>query len=132
MAYGVAQSEANLLINARFQAGTLTTIATIYLALFTVAPTDSSSGTEATYTSYARLAVTCNSTNFPNAAAGATTLATVQTFATSTGVSNTIIDCGFTNVGNTAQYYWGDTASQVIGVGNTPQFNANAITVSFS
>lgn len=47
--------------------------ATLYLALFTVTPTDAGGGTEVTtgaWTNYARLAITNNSTNFPNASGG--------------------------------------------------------------
>lgn len=45
------------------------TPATFYVALFTVLPgTDGSGGTEATYTSYSRFAVTNNATEFPAAA----------------------------------------------------------------
>jgi hypothetical protein len=135
MSYGIGQTEANAIINGRFQAGSPTGPATIYLALFTAAPTDSTLGTEATYGTYARLAITCNSTNFPNASAGSTTLATAQTFSTSTGTSNTITDTAFNSAssGGTQNLYWGDlSASQAIATGNTPQFNANAITISFS
>ena len=45
--------------------------ATLYYALFTAAPTAAGGGTEVTGGSYARVAVTNNSTNFPNAS-GAT------------------------------------------------------------
>lgn len=40
---------------------------TAYWALFTVAPTNAGGGTEVSAGDYARLAVTLNSTNFPNA-----------------------------------------------------------------
>ena len=45
--------------------------ATVYLALYTAAPTDAGGGTEASGTGYARLAVTNNATNFPAASGGA-------------------------------------------------------------
>lgn len=44
--------------------------ATVYLALFTAAPTESGGGTEVSGGSYARLAITNNSTNFPAASGG--------------------------------------------------------------
>src|SRR5260221_2853198 len=133
MAFGINQTEANTIINSRFQASASTGPATIYLNLFTATPSDTAVGTLANYTSYAQIAVTCNSTNFPNAAAGATNLATVATFPTSTGGSNTLSQAGFTNLGQTTTLYWGDlTASQVIASGNTPQFNANSTTIPFA
>lgn len=44
--------------------------ATVYLAAFTVTPSDAGGGTEATGGGYARKAITNNSTNFPAAASG--------------------------------------------------------------
>lgn len=44
--------------------------ATVYLALFSAAPTDVGGGTELAGNGYARVAVTNNSTNFPAAAGG--------------------------------------------------------------
>ena len=51
-------------------ANAFTAPATVYLALFSVTPSDAGGGTEATGSGYARLAITNNSTNFP-AATGA-------------------------------------------------------------
>ena len=57
--------------------------ATVYLALFTVAPDDAGAGgTEVSGGSYARLAVTNNATNFPAAAGGSKSNALALTFAT--------------------------------------------------
>lgn len=49
---------------------TFTAPATVYIALYTVAPTNAGGGTEVTGGSYARVAVTNNTTNFPNASGG--------------------------------------------------------------
>lgn len=45
---------------------------TFYVALFTVTPSDSGGGTEVSGGSYARVAMTNNPTNFPNASSGIT------------------------------------------------------------
>ena len=45
---------------------------TVYLALYTVAPTSAGGGTEVTGGSYARIAVTNNTTNFPDASGTST------------------------------------------------------------
>jgi hypothetical protein len=68
--------------------------ATVYLALFTLAPTDAGGGTEVTGGSYARVTVTNNATNFPAAVSGAKALATEQTFPTSTANWGTVVAMG--------------------------------------
>lgn len=63
---------------------------TVYVALYSVAPSDAGGGTElATGTSpgYARVAVANNTTNFPNASAGAKTTGADITFPTNSGGS---------------------------------------------
>lgn len=62
--------------------------ATVYFALYSATPGDAGGGTElATGTSpgYARVAVTNNTTNFPNASAGAKTVGTAVAFPTNSG-----------------------------------------------
>lgn len=62
---------------------------TVYLALYSTAPTGyGTGGTEfdgTTEPGYARLAVTNNSTNFPASSGGSKTLGTNQTFAANSG-----------------------------------------------
>lgn len=62
--------------------------ATVYLALFTSNPDEDASGTEATGSAYARVAITNNGTNFP-AATGTTAASKTNgatfTFTTATG-----------------------------------------------
>jgi hypothetical protein len=134
MASGIGQTHANSLLNADFENSSYTGPATIYCALFTAAPSDTGVGTEATYGSYARQAVTCSTTTFPAASGGAITGSNAAiTFPTSTGTSNTITDVAWmaASSGGSQPLYWGDlSASQSIATGNTPQFNANAITIS--
>lgn len=50
---------------------------TLYIGLFTAAPSDSGGGTEVSGGSYARQSVTNNATNFPAASAGAKSNGTV-------------------------------------------------------
>lgn len=75
----------------------LNTTGTIYAALMTVAPTATGGGTEVTGGGYARVAITCNTTNFPSASGAAI----------SNGVA---FDFG------TATSDWAPSASQVVGV----------------
>jgi hypothetical protein len=108
--------------------------ATVYLALFTAAPSDSGGGTEVSGGSYARLAVTNNATNFP-AASGTTatkTLNTTQTFVTPTGSWGLVTHFGIFDaltVGNLL--FWASlTASQTISSGNTVSFAAGALSIT--
>lgn len=68
-----------------FGAAAYSAPATLYIALFTAAPTDAGGGTEVTGGSYARKDVTNNATNFPAAAAGAKANGTDITFVQATG-----------------------------------------------
>jgi hypothetical protein len=58
--------------------------ATWYVAVFTTAPTDSGGGTEVTGGSYARVAVTNNTTNFPAASGGSKSNGTQVNYVTPT------------------------------------------------
>ena len=65
----------------------LPAIATVYFALYSVTPGDAGGGTElvtGTSPGYARVAVTNNTTNFPNASAGAKTNGVAVTFPVNT------------------------------------------------
>lgn len=128
---GVQQGEANTILNNRFENSAATGPATIYANLRSTTPTDTTTGTLAAYTSYAAVAVTCNTTNFPAAAAGVITLAISTTWPTNTGSTETEVAMTFdTSAAGTTNLYWGTFASQAIANGNTPQANANAVSVS--
>lgn len=60
---------------------------TLYARLYTVAPTDAGGGTEVStgvWTNYAPVAITNNTTNFPNASAGAKSNGAIIDFGTAT------------------------------------------------
>jgi hypothetical protein len=132
MASGIWQTNANAILNAQFQNSAFTGPVTVYANLRTTTPSDTATGTLAGYTSYAAQALTCNSTNWPNAAAGAITYGPAITYPTSTGGSETeawvTID---TAAAGLTTLYWGALSSGVlIASGNQPAFGTNAITVS--
>ena len=105
--------------------------ATVYLALFTVAPTDAGGGTEVSGGSYARKSVTNNTTNFPNASNGSKTLATEQEFPTATGGWGTVVAVGlFDAATNGNLLYWTTITSQVVNSGSVATFAAAALTFS--
>lgn len=135
MASGISNYLAGKYLNRTFGATAYSDPTTLYIALYTAAPSDSAAGTEVSGGSYARQSVACNTTNWPAASSGTITLsgATV-TFPTASANWGTVTDMSFmdaSTVGNLM--YWGDlTASQVINNGNTAQFNASAISVSLA
>jgi hypothetical protein len=66
---------------------TYSKLGTVYMALFTVAPTESGGGTEATSFGYARLAITNNATNWNPSSNGMKSNATAITFPAASGGS---------------------------------------------
>jgi len=63
----------------------------VYVALYTVAPTDAGGGTEVTGGAYARVAVTNNITNWPAAAGGLKSNGTEIVFPTATASWGTVV-----------------------------------------
>lgn len=113
--------------------------ATLYLALFTARGTDAQSDantnwTEVTGGSYARKAVTNNSTNFP-AASGVTatkSLNVAQTFATPSANWGTVTALGIYDASTAGNLIgWCDlAASQTINTGNTVTVAVGALTIT--
>lgn len=106
--------------------------ATVYIALYTVAPTDAAGGTEVTGGAYARAAVTNNVTNWPASAAGLKSNGTVVTFATATANWGTVVAFGILDAltaGNLL--YWADlTLSKAVNSGDTASFPVGDIDVT--
>ena len=119
----------NKLLDHALGGGDYTRPATVYAALWTTgnALTDASTGSstgEASYTGYARVAITNNATNFPAASGGAKSNGTAITFGTNTGGSQTIVSLAFIDAASAGNImFWGDTTSTVIGTGDNPKVN---------
>jgi hypothetical protein len=77
----------NKVMNHILGGGDYTRLATVHLALFTAAPTETGGGTEVSGSGYSRLAVTNNSTNFPAASGGQKSNGTAFTFPAASGGS---------------------------------------------
>lgn len=105
---------------------------TVYIALFTAAPTDSTSGTEVSGGSYARVSVTNNATNWPAASGGSKSNGTTITFATATANWGTVVAFAIMDASSGGNImYWGDlTTSKAIDNGDTASFAASAITIT--
>jgi len=125
------------LLDLPLSATAFTAASPIYAALWTSALDDTSTGAtagEAAYTSYARVAITNNATNWP-AATGSTTAtksnANAITFPASTGGTSTVtymclVDSA-SGAGNI--YYWCTVTSVTVNSGDTPQIAASAFSV---
>jgi hypothetical protein len=98
--------------------------ATVYIALYTVAPTDAGGGTECTGGSYIRKSVTNNDTNWPAAAAGAKANGVAITFIEATASWGEVVAFGIFDAETSGNLlYWGDlTASKTIDSGDTATF----------
>ena len=100
--------------------------ATLYLALLTAAPDDTSTGstiTEATYTGYARKSITNNDTNFPAASGGAKSNGAEIAFAECTAGSSAITHWALVDASTGGNVIcWGAlTTSKEISTGDTPR-----------
>lgn len=102
----------------------------IYVALFTVAPTDSGGGTEVSGGSYARVAAAAAKWNV--ASGGATANASDITFPEATASWGTVVAFALFDAATAGNMlYWGDlTTSKAIGSGDTAKFAAGDLDVS--
>jgi hypothetical protein len=126
-----------VLLNEVLGATNYTAPATVYVALYTAAPTDAGGGTEVTTSgsAYARAAVTNNATNWP-AAAGtprSKSNGTAITYAAPTANWGTVTHFGILDAASAGNLlYWAAlTASKVINNGDgAPSFAAGSLSVS--
>lgn len=113
--------------------------ATLHLGLFTAAPTDAGGGTAATGGSYARLAITNNSTNFPPAAIDGSvtkkangTVLSMFTASGSVSAAANMTHWGLYDASSGGNLLvWGaiDTPAP-IGSGDTPTFDIGALVIT--
>lgn len=103
--------------------------ATVYVALFTVAPTDAGGGTEVTGGSYARVAYTNNATNFPAAAGGVKANAVVINFVAATAAWGTIVAFALFDAASAGNLlFWANlTAPKIINNGDAFDFSIGAL-----
>jgi hypothetical protein len=137
LATGKSQYLISKLLNQLFNATAFSFPGTLFMALWTATLSASSTGStagEASYTGYARVSVTANTTNFPTSSGGAAiTNGTAITFPANAGTLQTatffaILDAS--SAGNIL--YWGSITSTAINPGDTPQVNTSALTVTES
>jgi hypothetical protein len=118
----------NAVLNYVFRNTGTPTSTSVYLGLFTVAPTDAGGGTEVSGAGYARQV-----TVFDAAASGAITNTAAESFTASGGSFGTVVAVGIfdaVTAGNLIA--WDDITSAVVGDGTTLNFAIGDIDVSLT
>lgn len=102
----------------------------LYVALFTTAPSDSTAGTECNYTGYARVAVARSAGGWTISGNNAANTAAV-TFGLCTAGTNTALAFGILTASSAGDLlFWGDlTGSLAISSGVTPEFAAGVLDI---
>lgn len=105
---------------------------TVYLALYTTAPSDAGGGVEVSAGNYVRLSITNNATNFPAAVSGAKSNGVDLVFPEATNAWGLIIAWALFDAQTTGNMlYWGDfTQTQTIGVGSAAKVKAGDLDFS--
>ena len=106
--------------------------ATVYVALFTSAPDDTGGGTEVAGGSYARVAVTNNTTNWPAASGGVKSNGAPITFAQATAPWGTVGWWAiFDALSGGNMLIWGTvTTPRTVATGDVPSFAVGQLIVT--
>lgn len=124
----------NKVLDEVFGATAFAAPATVYVELYTAAPSDAGGGTPVSGGSYARLAVTNNTTNFPNASGGSKTNGTAFTWGAASANWGTIVAMGFFDASSAGNLLaWADlTTSKAVNTGDIASFPASSITITLA
>lgn len=122
----------NELLDHVFGAAAYSAPATVYVSLFTAAPSDAGGGTEVTGGSYDRVDVTNNATNWPAASGGAKANGTAITFAQASASWGVVTHFGIHDANTAGNLLcWGAlTASKTIDSGDTASFAIGELDIS--
>jgi hypothetical protein len=136
----------NKLVDHIFRGTSFTAPTTLYVALFTAAPSDSGGGTEVSGGAYARVALTCNQTNWTqtqggtgsasSGTSGLTANAVDITFPAPSGANwGTIVAFGIFDASTSGNLIvWGNlSASKTVNDSDAaPKFLAGALDITFA
>lgn len=130
MSFGDATE--NAILDRVFGAAAYAPPATLYLALFTVAPTDAGGGTEVSGGAYARQAITNNATNFPAASGGAKSNGVAITFPAATASWGTIVAWALMDAATAGNVVFRGsvTPNQAVPSGGTASFAVGDLDIS--
>lgn len=109
------------------------TAGSFYIALYTDDPTDADTGTEATYTNYARVAVARSAVGWTVSGAVVSN-AGIVTFPTSGGTNNTVTHFGVhtASSGGDLVHHGSLSVGLLVSSGDTPKFAIGDLTVTES
>lgn len=106
------------------------TAGSLYVALYTIAPTDSTSGTECTYTGYARVAIARSAAGWTVSENNAYNTEAVTFDECTAGSETAVAFAIMTTASGGDMLYWGDLDSNLsISSGTIPQFTAGALDI---
>jgi hypothetical protein len=108
----------------------LTALSTVYVALYTAVPSDSSAGTEVVGSAYARQALAAAVWTHT---AGSNTVSNTNevAFPAVTGSPYTVVGWAIMDAASSGnQLYWGDCPSTIMAVGDIPRFAPGALTIT--
>lgn len=122
----------NKILNFLFNGGSFSAPATVYIGLYTSAPTDAGGGTEVSGGSYARAAVACNTTNFPTTTNGSIANNTLITFAQATASWGSVVAFGiFDALSGGNLLYWGTVSpAKTVANGDTMSVAIGSLTIA--
>lgn len=134
MASGTGTYLAAKLLNQLFNATTYTFATSIDLGLYTTGGiTAGGAGTEVTGTGYARLQVTCNTTNFATTATNSISNSATLSFAAAGGTWTVAVTLAiFEHLNNNLLVYGDLAASKTLSNGDVFQFTAGNLTITQS
>ena len=115
-------------LNHVLRATALPSPAAVYVALYTVAPTDAGGGTETTYGGYAR--VTTSGATWNAASGGSVTNAAAIACPACTSGTATIVAFGGYDASSGGNLLWYGSCSLSVSTGITPQFAIGALTIT--
>ena len=123
---GLGDAYENIMLDRVHGSGTP---ASVDVALYTAPPTDSGGGTEVSGGAYARVAVTNDTTNWPNAANGQKSNGTVIVWPSATASWGTISHFGIFD--GTTLMVWGAVGTpKLISSGEVAQFNPGTLIIT--
>lgn len=122
----------NKLLDHVFGATSYSAPATLYIALYTSDPTDADSGTEVSGGSYARQAVTNNTTNWPAASGGSKSNANAIVFPAATAAWGTVTHVGIRDAltGGNLLYSGALGTPKTVNNGDVFSFAAGQLTIT--
>ncbi|OYV37535.1 MAG: hypothetical protein B7Z80_12620 [Rhodospirillales bacterium 20-64-7] len=135
----------NVTIDAVFRGQPFPSIANLYFALFTTAPTAAGGGVEVSGGAYARVAVAASLANFAGTQGATSTTASTGTsgqtsnntklsFPTPTAAWGTVVAMGIFDAatGGNELFYGPLASSQVVGIGNAVYYDPAQMTLTLS